>query len=134
MDIEQLRADHPGVYQAVTDQGFAAGKAESGDAIRAERERIKGIMSHSEAEGRGALAMSLALDTELPVEAAAKVLSAAAKEQQPVDLKNQFAAHMAGINNSAVGADDQAHDEEREQQSITASWANAYKRIGAGVN
>lgn len=45
--------------------------------------RVKGILTHAEASGRGALANHLALETDLSVEAAGAILAAAPKEPEP---------------------------------------------------
>ncbi len=64
------------VPQAQHTAAVATARAEG---ATAERTRIKGIMTHAEAEGRETLATSLALETDMSVEAAGTVLKGQAK-------------------------------------------------------
>jgi capsid assembly protease len=62
-----------GVPQAQHDAAVAAARTEG---ATSERARIKGIMTHAEAEGREKLAASLALESDMSVDAAAAILKA----------------------------------------------------------
>lgn len=79
-------------------------RAEAGaTAVKAERDRIRGILGCEEAKGRMALAVALALDSDSAPEAAKKLLAAAPKDEgKPA---NALAAAMAGLKNPEVGAD-----------------------------
>jgi len=75
------------------------------DAVVAERERVKAILSCDEAKDRADLANHLALNTDLSVEAAKGILAAAPKvEAKPAAGGAAFAAAMAG-GNPNVGPD-----------------------------
>lgn len=67
-------ATGPTAEQAAADAASAAATARA-----AERERVKAITTHPEAEGRAALASHLAMETDLSPEAAAGILKAAPK-------------------------------------------------------
>ncbi len=69
-----------------------------------ERQRIAAILGAPEAEGRTALAQSLALETDLDAESALKVLSSA-PEQVPAQPVGLLGAAMATVDNPNVGAD-----------------------------
>lgn len=66
----------------------------------AERTRIAGILNHAEAKDRGALALSIATETEMSVEQAGKVLAAAPKHT----AGNALATVMADLKNPEIGA------------------------------
>lgn len=67
----------------------------------AERARLAAILNHPEAKGREALAVSLALESDMEAEAAARVLAQAGKSQ----ALNPLAQAMAGIPEPGVGPD-----------------------------
>ena len=67
---------------------------------KAERERIRAILACEEAKGRESLARTIALETDMELEAARKLLAAAQPES-----KNSFAEAMARVKNPEVGAD-----------------------------
>jgi len=73
--------------------GISAGK-------KAERERIRAILACEEAKGRELLSRTIALETDMELEAARKLLAAAQPES-----KNSFAEAMARVKNPEVGAD-----------------------------
>ena len=79
-------------------EGTAAGNTAG---VQAERERIRGILAHAEAKDRPQLALSLALESEMTVEQAAKVLTKAAKEAAGGGL----ATLMGNLKNPKVGVD-----------------------------
>ncbi len=92
------------------------------DALRqegrtAERERVKAILAAPEAEGRADLARSLALETDLDVTSALRVLSSA-----PEQTKGGAAlsAAMANVRNPVVGADDPETEEDAAVEAMTA--------------
>lgn len=118
-----------GIPQAQHDAAVNAARAEGTKAgADAERARIKGIMTHAEANGRDKLAASLALETDMSVDAAAKVLAAqdkATSATSAIPTIEQRAAGMAEIGASGghapmVGA------------SIDASWGKVVKNVNGG--
>lgn len=77
------------------------------DERAAERERIKGITSHAEAAGREKLANTLALETDMSVDQAARVLAASAKET-PIAanvVKSAFETAMESSAHPEVGVE-----------------------------
>lgn len=98
-------ADHdaPHISQADVDraraEGVTAGRAEG---AKAERDRIGAILSHAEATGREAQARTLALETDLNAEQAAKVLAASPKQAAAAAQGSAFAAAMAAQGNPQV--------------------------------
>ena len=72
--------------------------------VKAERERIRGILAHAEAKDRPQLALSLALESEMTVDQSAKVLAKAAKEAAGGGL----ATLMGNLKNPTVGVDHEA--------------------------
>jgi hypothetical protein len=80
-------------------EGEKKGRAEG---VNAERERVRGILAHADAKDRPQLALSLALESDMNVEQAAKVLAKAAKEPS---TGNAFAALMGSLKNPKVGVD-----------------------------
>jgi hypothetical protein len=79
-------------------EGTAAGNTAG---VQAERERIRGILAHAEAKDRPQLALTLALESEMTIEQAAKVLAKAAKEASGGGL----ASLMGNLKNPKVGVD-----------------------------
>src|SRR5882672_5186150 len=79
-------------------EGVKAGTAEG---TKAERDRVRGIMTHAEAKERQELALSIATETDMGVEQAAKLLAAAPKQAS----KGALAALMAQEPNPKVGVD-----------------------------
>jgi hypothetical protein len=73
----------PAAVTPATPVDAAAIRAE---ARAAERDRIKAIMGHAEAEGRTALAQHLAFGTDLAPDAAGSILATSAKDQSPRTL------------------------------------------------
>lgn len=67
-----------------TAAGVKTGMADGGVAMQA---RIKGILTHANAEGRGTMANHLAFNTTMDVEAAGEMLEVSAKEQPAVVVK-----------------------------------------------
>jgi len=96
-------------------EGVAAG-------ITAERERIGGILRCEAAAGRAEMAATLALDTDMTVEQAGKVLAAA---PAPATLESaahtDFATVMAGVNNPDVG-DNTPAAALTDEQHAAALW------------
>lgn len=81
-------------------EGDKAGRVEGKkEGVTAERARIRGILAHAESKDRPQLALSLALESDMDVEQAAKVLAKAAKESPN---GNAFAALMARVPNPKV--------------------------------
>jgi flagellar biosynthesis/type III secretory pathway protein FliH len=79
-------------------EGVKEGRAEG---VKAEHDRIRGILSHAEAKDRPMLAMSIAFETDMDVEQAAKLLANSPKQA----AGSALASLMAGITNPKVGAD-----------------------------
>ena len=79
-------------------EGVKAGTAEG---TKTERDRVRGIMTHAEAKERQELALSIATETDMGVEQAAKLLAAAPKQAS----KGALAALMAQEPNPKVGVD-----------------------------
>lgn len=105
MNIDKLKADHPDVYQAIYNDGAASAKADGG---KVERDRIAAILNHEAAEGREDMAKTLALETDMNAEQAAKVLASApkiAKQEAAARTDNEFVKHMNTLGNPKVGAD-----------------------------
>ncbi|MBK8706680.1 MAG: hypothetical protein IPN33_25935 [Saprospiraceae bacterium] len=79
MDLTKLKADHLDVYQAAFKEGAASLNADAvtakAEGVTQERQRINAILTHENAKGRELQAQTLALETELTPEAAAKVLA-----------------------------------------------------------
>jgi len=97
-------AEHPVVPQGAVDDR------------KTERERIRAILGCEEAQGREALAQTIALETNTDPEAARKLLAAAQPES-----KNSFAEAMARVKNPEVGADaDNPESEAAEVKRILA--------------
>lgn len=103
--IAALSAEQQPVMTAHLDEAAATARAEGvkeGETAgrSAERARIAGILNHAEAKDRGALALSIATETEMSVEQAGKVLAAASKH----NASNALASVMAGLKNPEIGA------------------------------
>jgi len=112
-------------------RGFIEGKAEGVKlGTDAERTRIAGILAHSEATDRRALAEHLAFKTGNTVEEAASMLAAAPKATAaPTNL---LAAAMAGVPNPQVGADGQPVNAEHKPVVISAGSVFEQRRKQAG--
>ena len=123
MNPEEFTAEQ----QAAITQQIEAARAE---ARAVERSRIYGILTLPEAEGRESLARTVALETDLSSEAAAKLMAAAPKAAAAViDPKKQadveFVRQMAKIQNPDVGVD--AGGDGMEQSEIDAEVARILK-------
>ncbi len=71
-----LQAENAGITQAAHDAAVNGARVEG---ATAERARIKGILTHAEAEGRTAQATAIALETDMTADQAGKVLAASPK-------------------------------------------------------
>lgn len=94
-------------------------------AAGAERARVKGILCHAEAEGRGALAEHLAYDTDMSIEQAAAALAAAPRAQAAnLDANTALDRLMASEEQPKVDA---ATDggKPNKAQAIAGAWAKA---------
>lgn len=97
--LEKTLTDLTGPARSEGDKaGEARGRTEG---TKAERERVSAIMNHAEAKERQGLALSVATETDMNVEQAAKLLAAAPKQAQ----SSQLAALMAQMKNPGVGVD-----------------------------
>lgn len=106
-----LAAEHPAQPQAhqPTQPGATAADVVAAVTLsrQTERARISAILTHAEAAGRQGLANTLAFQTDMSVEAAVVILSAAAKEAAPTVSAaiSPLARAMAQVTNPAVGPD-----------------------------
>lgn len=98
-------------------EGHAAGFAEG---VKAERTRIAGILNCEAVEGRAGLAATLALETDMDAEQAAKVLAASPVAELKAS-KTDFEQAMDSEPNPDVGAGGEAVDMTDEQQA-SALW------------
>lgn len=96
----------------VGSQTLEAHMPDTNDAAIAERTRVKAILTHAEAAGRGELANHLAFDTQMTAEAATALLAKAAKEQAPAAAApaptaaaNPLAAAMAAAGTPGIQAE-----------------------------
>ena len=126
MDLSTLKADHSAVYQAAFDEGFKSINASAlvSDSVSAERSRIAAILSCEESKGRELQAQTLALETDLNTEQAAKILASAPIADTKPTAQNGFIAHMNSMKNHAVGTgaepDDETDDEGAEAKAVLA--------------
>jgi hypothetical protein len=97
--------------------GVAAGKAEA-------TARIAAILTSPEAEGREAQARVLALETEMSVADAAKVLAASSKASMSASIADRAAQE------AELGAETPADQRNRAERSI-AGWAKAVTNANA---
>ena len=114
--------DHDDIDAAIAEEAITDTPPLDTDALRAEgrtqeRERIAAILGAPEAENREDLARSLALDTDLDVEAAIRVLTSAPEQPKGVGA---LGAAMANIGNPVVGADDPDTEEDGAVDAMTA--------------
>ena len=130
MDLQQLKAAHPDVYQAAYAEGAASvdGKALKADEIA----RISAILNHEHSAGREAQAKVLALNTEMSVEQAAMVLAVSPKAETQAS-SDSFTKHMAGIKNPIVGADGEDEADETPREAAAAGWGKAFTKATASV-
>jgi len=77
---------------------------DSAEIVKAERERLRSIMLCAEAKDRQALALSIATDTDLSAEQAARLLATAPKQLSQAS-GSQLGMLMARIGNPQVGVD-----------------------------
>jgi len=107
-DMTTTAEKKPGADSATTQaETSATTKVDTVAAVTAERERIKAITTHESAANKSALANHLALNTDLSVDAAAAILSAAAAETKVEETTgtNAFQAAMNSSDHPNVGAD-----------------------------
>jgi capsid assembly protease len=107
--------------------GVAQGKAEAqserdqavktaaADATKAERARLKAIVTSEESKGRGELAAHLAFETDQPAEAAIALLKAAPK----AEAKGPLATAMQALGTPGIRSTEQS-EQRREQPKIDA--------------
>lgn len=107
MDLENLKADHNSVYQAAFKEGVGSVEPDlfRTEGRKAERERVSAIINHASAEGREAQAKVLALETEMSVEEAVKVLDVSPKAEAKAPAGDQFSEYMERKGNPDVGPD-----------------------------
>jgi len=101
------------------------GKAEASAGRMDERERIRAILGSEEAKGRESLARTIALETDMELEAARKLLAAAQPES-----KNSFAEAMARVKNPEVGADAENPESETAEVRRILVLAGQIKKEG----
>lgn len=93
--------------QTQAEQKAATDKA-AADARVAERQRVAGITGCEEAKGRESLANHIAMNTDMSVDDAKKMLAASAKTEEPkpgANKENRFEQAMNSGKNPNVGAD-----------------------------
>ncbi|MEY4953492.1 MAG: hypothetical protein RL299_1916, partial [Pseudomonadota bacterium] len=102
------QAENAGISQATHDAAVNAARV---DGAATERARIKGILTHAEADGRTAQAAAIALETDMSADAAGKVLAAAPKAEggnKPKSIedraKEQGSAGLGGGDLPTAGA------------------------------
>jgi ClpP class serine protease len=108
MDLSTLKAEHSAVYKAAFDEGLQSLNATTlvSDSITAERTRIASILSCEESKGRELQAQTLALETDLNAEQAAKILASApigSNSKTPPAVHDGFVANMNKLKNPNVG-------------------------------
>lgn len=110
-------------------KGLADGEKKGGVAMI---DRIRGILAHADSKDRPQLAMSLALESDMNVEQAAKILAKAAKEPSN---GNAFAALMASLKNPKVGVDTAGEGGAEKPQINTAEiYARLNQRQETSAN
>lgn len=96
--------------------------------VSSERDRISKIMNSEHAKDRPALARTLALDTEMTVEQAEKVMQASAKEA----AADPLSAAMNRVDQPEIGEDGGAGGGGgTKQEKIATDWDTALKLSGA---
>lgn len=120
-DIDKARAEG-------RTEGHAAGIAEG---AKAERERAAGILAHSEAAGRTALAHQC-IASGLTVEQSGALLAASPKEAAQA-AANPLAAAMAGVGNPKVTGVEGAAADPESSAAVTALWDKAIAQTSTGV-
>ncbi|WP_338050534.1 S49 family peptidase [Pseudemcibacter aquimaris] len=106
-DIKSLREAYPDLTASLEQEAQGGG-------IKAERDRLKEILSHTEAADRSELAKHLAFETDMTVEAAVALLSKAPKEQQSHAEASGFQAAMDEIPNPTI-TPSREEDEEADE-------------------
>ena len=101
------------------------GETDISEGRKGERERIRAILACEEAKGRETLARTIALETDMELEAARKLLAAAQPES-----KNSFAEAMARVKNPEVGADAENPESETAEVRRILVLAGQIKKEG----
>lgn len=113
-------------------EGDKAGRAEGRkEGMNAERDRIRGILTHAEAKDRAQLAASLAFEPDMSVEQAGRLLAKAGKEPT---TGNAFAALMKKVPNPAVSLDGGGDDSGKPRINTAEIYAKLNQRHEAGAN
>lgn len=123
MDLKTLKAEHGDLVDAIKAETKVEIEAESQDAVKADRERIKEIMALEEAEGREPLAQSFAF-SGMSVEEAKGHLSNSPKAEAKEEVTNPLAKAMEKEENVEV----EASDEEKVEGSNDAYIDNLLKQ------
>ena len=121
--------DAPGIspadMQAAVDAARADGRTDGVKAGKAEATtRIRSILTASEAEGRAAQALVLALETEMTAIDAAKVLAASPKAMPAATIADRAAQE------AELGAETPADQRNRAERSV-AGWSKAITQANA---
>ncbi len=127
----QASADQRDVGAAASEQQLASARADGMAAGQtAERQRIQGILNHSEATNRQQLARTLAFTTDMAVDQAGIVLAAAAQEAAPVASAalSPLAAAMAQVPNPKVVAAAPAAPDDASPQSLAANVVSLFNQ------
>jgi hypothetical protein len=114
------------VYQAAFDEGKNSINASA--LVAQERERVSAILACEEAKGRELQAQTLALETDLNAEQAAKILASAPQistiESKPIPVAlNPFEQHMNSLNKFNVGVGANQDDSEQNPKDDAATQA-----------
>ena len=117
------------VSRAAHDSALASARADAhAEGVKAgaagERTRVAAILGHAEAEGRDTLARHLAFETDMGVEAAAKMLKASAKEAPaaaPVQSRMDRVPNPAVMPDASGGPDPKA--------DASAAWGSVMETV-----
>lgn len=103
-DDQMSEATKPGATATAPENQVDATKV-AADARAAERTRVSGIMGCDEAKGRESLANHIAMNTDMSLDDAKKMLAASPKADAAAPTGNAFKAHMDKDEHPNVGAD-----------------------------
>jgi len=125
---------------AETSQETAAGddtQASTAPELSDEKQRIKSILTHAEADGRSALANHLAFETDNSVEASVAILSASTKIEAAAEAaapKELLDAAMGNVGGNGIAPDGSASGEPRSVNRGTTAAVKYLESHGHTVN
>lgn len=121
-DMTTTAQTAPAPDQAQLDAAAARGRAEGETTGRkAERDRIRSILTHAEAEGRTAQATAIALETEMTADEAGKVLATAPKPSTAGNGQAFYQALAANGANPRVRSQDAEAQHGKPESSLVTS-------------